>query len=48
MSQAFNHPRPVHMEFVVDKVVMGQDFLRLLQISRSYSYTDAPYLSIYL
>ena len=48
MTQAFNHPRPVDMEFVVDKVVLGQVFLRLFQISRSYNSTDGPYLSIYL
>jgi hypothetical protein len=48
MTQAFGHPRPVDLEFVLDKVVLGRVFLRLLQISRSYNSTAAPYLSIYL
>jgi len=48
MTQAFNHPRQVDVEFVVGKVVLGQVFLRILQISHSYNSTDAPALSIYL
>jgi len=32
------HPRPVHVEFVVDKVVVGQVFLGVLKVFLSVSF----------
>jgi hypothetical protein len=36
-------PGPVHMGFVVDKVALGQVFLRVLRFSHVYFHRDSPY-----
>jgi len=35
--------RPVHVEFVVNKVALGQAFAQVPQPSHQYHFTNAPY-----
>jgi hypothetical protein len=37
----------LHVGFVVDKVALGQIFLRVIQFSRQYHSTAAPYSLMY-